>query len=144
MQLRFVVGTDWKNLEHVVRRHLDENGFRAVEIEVLGGELSATRVDPDDPWVTWALGSLERTTGKAPALLPNLGGALPNDAFTDALGLPTVWVPHSYPGCSQHAPDEHTLASVVREGLRIMAGLFWDLGEDGQALRRARASKSCA
>ena len=45
------------------------------------------------------------------------------------LGLPTIWVPHSYPGCSQHAPDEHILLSVTEEALGIMAGLFWDLGE---------------
>jgi hypothetical protein len=42
--------------------------------------------------------------------------------------MPTLWVPHSYPGCSQHAPNEHLLGPVVRDGLRIMAGLFWDLG----------------
>ena len=53
----------------------------------------------------------------APALLPNFGGTLPNDVFVEELGLPTVWVPHSYPGCSQHAPDEHNLSSVLREGL---------------------------
>jgi hypothetical protein len=49
--------------------------------------------------------------------------------FSETLGLPTVWVPHSYAGCSQHAPDEHLLADVAREALGIMAGLFWDLGE---------------
>jgi hypothetical protein len=38
-------------------------------------------------------------------------------------------VPHSYPGCSQHAPDEHILLPVTEEALAIMAGLFWDLGE---------------
>jgi acetylornithine deacetylase/succinyl-diaminopimelate desuccinylase-like protein len=138
MQLRFVVGTDWQSLGSRVREHLDSHGFQAIEIEVERG-MPATRVDPDDPWVTWAMGSLERTTGKAPVLLPNLGGTLPNDAFAHVLGLPTIWVPHSYPGCSQHAPDEHLLAPVVQEGLRIMAGLFWDLGDDGSALRRAQA-----
>ncbi len=45
------------------------------------------------------------------------------------LGLRTIWVPHSYGGCSQHAPDEHMLAPIVRQGLGMMAGLFWDLGE---------------
>ena len=43
------------------------------------------------------------------------------------LGLPTLWVPHSYPACSQHAPDEHLLADVAEQGLRIMAGLFEEL-----------------
>jgi len=46
-------------------------------------------------------------------------------------------VPHSYAGCSQHAPDEHVLAVIVREGLQIMSGLFWDLGEVGAPVRPA-------
>ena len=70
-------------------------------------------------------------TGTPPAILPNLGGSLPNDCFADVLGLPTIWVPHSYPACSQHAPNEHMLARVAREGLQIMTGLFWDLGASG-------------
>jgi len=48
--------------------------------------------------------------------------------LADVLGLPTGWVPHSYPACSQHAPNEHLLGSVAREGLAIMTGVFWDLG----------------
>ena len=68
-------------------------------------------------------------TGRAPTIIPNTGGSLPNDSFTDILGLRTIWIPHSYGGCSQHAPDEHLLAPIVREGLGAMAGLFWDLGE---------------
>jgi hypothetical protein len=73
--------------------------------------------------------SIEATTGKKPAVLPNLAGSLPNETFADILGLPTVWVPHSYPGCSQHAPDEHALLSVSKEALGLMTGLFWDIGE---------------
>ncbi|TCK36630.1 acetylornithine deacetylase/succinyl-diaminopimelate desuccinylase-like protein [Paraburkholderia sp. BL8N3] len=135
MQLRFVVGTDWQDLESIVRGHLDEHGFAQVGVEVERG-VPATRVDPENAWVQWALRSLERTTGQAPVLLPNLGGTLPNEVFAHILGMPTLWVPHSYPGCSQHAPDEHLLGPVAREGLRIMAGLFWDLG-DTDTLRHA-------
>jgi hypothetical protein len=71
------------------------------------------------------------STGKTVAVLPNLGGTLPNDAFSDVLNLPTVWVPHSYPACAQHAPNEHLLAPVAREALQLMTGLYWDLGELG-------------
>jgi len=46
-------------------------------------------------------------------------------------------VPHSYAGCSQHAPNEHLLAPLARDGLRLMAGMWWDLGE-AAALRLAR------
>ena len=127
-QLRFVVGTDWQHLRAHVQAHLVAHGLGAVEV----GEpvtMAATRLDPDSPWVRFALASIERTSAVKPALLPNLGGSLPNDVFADTLGLPTVWVPHSYPACSQHAADEHLLAPVARDALQIMAGLFWDLGE---------------
>jgi len=98
----------------------------------------ATRLDPEDAWVDWALRSISETTGKKPALLPNLGGSLPNHVFAEVLGLPTLWVPHSYPACSQHAPNEHLLGSVAREGLAIMAGLFWDLGKEGTSVLAKR------
>ena len=92
----------------------------------------ASRTDFDSPWIKWAADSIHKTTGSVPAVLPNFGGSLPNDVFSETLGLPTIWVPHSYPGCSQHAPDEHILLSVTEEALGIMAGLFWDLGERAQ------------
>ena len=77
------------------------------------------------------MASIEKTLGRGPMVLPNLGGSLPNDVFAQTIGLPTIWVPHSYASCSQHAPNEHLLASVAREGLDIMTGIFWDLGEGG-------------
>ncbi|HVZ47134.1 MAG TPA: M20 family metallopeptidase [Ramlibacter sp.] len=129
-QLRFVVGTDPADILPALRRHLDSHGFAQVEVVAAKDVvMHATRLDPDNPWAKFAAASIERTTGRRPVLLPNLGGSLPNEVFTDVLGMPTVWVPHSYAACSQHAPNEHLLAPVAREGLRMMAGLFWDLGE---------------
>ena len=64
-------------------------------------------------------------------ILPNIGGSICNDLFTDLLGLPTIWIPHSYAACSQHAPNEHALASLLREAAALMTGLYWDLGEPG-------------
>lgn len=129
-QLRFIVDTDPEEILPALRRHLDRHGFQRVEIlPARESYFSATRMDPDHPLVRWAADSISHTTGGAPVILPNLGGSLPNDIFAQVLGLPTLWVPHSYPGCSQHAPDEHALLPVLREGLGIMAGLFWDLGE---------------
>jgi acetylornithine deacetylase/succinyl-diaminopimelate desuccinylase-like protein len=128
-QLRFVVGVDPEQVLPALRRHLDRHGFTMVQIAKSRDEIfHATRLDPEDAWVTWALNSLAKTTGKKPALLPNLGGSLPNDLFSEILNLRTIWVPHSYPGCSQHAPNEHLPVSIAREGLAMMAGLYWDLG----------------
>ncbi len=129
-QLKYVVGTDVDDIIPALRRHLDRNGFAAVEVRRgRAAFFNASRLDPSDPWVSWAKQSLARTSGRAPTILPNLGGSLPNDIFADVLHLKTIWIPHSYAGCSQHAPNEHLLAPIAREGLGLMAGLFWDFGD---------------
>jgi acetylornithine deacetylase/succinyl-diaminopimelate desuccinylase-like protein len=137
-QIRYVVGSDSDNFLRHLREHLDQHGYTDIELTHSGTQMEATRLDPDDPWVRWGLASMQRSTGKTPALLPNLGGSLPNDVFADVLGLPTLWVPHSYAACSQHAPNEHLLGSVARESLQIMAGMFWDLAEEGAGVAEAR------
>ncbi|CAB3625687.1 M20 family metallopeptidase [Achromobacter pestifer] len=131
-QLRFVVGVNPDDLIPALRRHLDSQGFPMVKIALTRESMfRATRIDPDDAWVQWAVDSLARTSGEKTALLPNLGGSLPNDIFTDVLGLRTIWVPHSYPGCSQHAPNEHLPPELLRQALGLMTGLYWDLGAGG-------------
>ncbi len=135
LHMRFVVGTDVAHLRQHVQQHLAARGFGAIAVSE-PVVMAATRLDPDNAWVRFALASIARSSGKTPVLLPNLGGSLPNDVFADLLGLPTVWVPHSYPACQQHAPDEHLLAPVAREALVLMTGLFWDLGEQAAALPR--------
>jgi acetylornithine deacetylase/succinyl-diaminopimelate desuccinylase-like protein len=138
-QMRYVVDSDPATFLPAIRRHLEKNGFGIVKVEdAKKSFFTATRLDPDHPWAQWAVRSVERTAGQRPAVLPNLGGSLPNDCFADILGLPTIWVPHSYASCSQHAPNEHVLPAILREGLQIMTGMFWDLGEaDARQLAKA-------
>ena len=134
-QIRFVAGSKPDEFLPALRRHLDAHGFPMVEVNPPppenAADFTATRTDPDHPWARWAAASLQRTTGKKPAVLPNVGGSICNDIFAELLGMPTIWVPHSYAGCSQHAPNEHILLDEAREALAIMTGLYWDLGEGG-------------
>lgn len=131
-QLRYVVGTDPAEIIPAIEAQLAAHGFGHVAVSPARlGVSKATRLDPDHPWVRFAAASLAETTEKKPAILPNLGGTLPNHVFAETLNLPTIWVPHSYAACSQHAPNEHLLPAVAREGLQIMAGLFWDIGAGG-------------
>jgi acetylornithine deacetylase/succinyl-diaminopimelate desuccinylase-like protein len=129
-QIRFTVDKDPATFIPALRRHLQKAGFPQVKVsEPSHAVMNATRLLPDHPAVEWAVDSVMRTMGTKPAVIPNLGGSLPNDVFADILGLPTIWVPHSYASCSQHAPDEHVLEHIMREGLQMMTGLFWDMGE---------------
>lgn len=136
-QLRFVVGTDMDGILPALRRHLDAHGFGMVQVEMARGEsFKATRFSPDHPWVKFVEQSVSKTCGKPPHVLPNLAGSLPNDAFTDILGLPTIWVPHSHAECGQHGPNEHALLSIAEEGMRIMTSLFLGIGENAESLKQ--------
>ena len=129
--IRYVVPSNAEEFLPGLRRHLDAHGFEMIKIIPDPGHMVATRLDPDHPWARWVVNSINSTSGQETAVLPNLGGSLPNDVFSEVLGLPTIWVPHSYVSCSQHAPNEHILESISKQALQIMTGLFWDLGEPG-------------
>jgi acetylornithine deacetylase/succinyl-diaminopimelate desuccinylase-like protein len=128
-QIRYTVDTDPAGFEVALRRHLDAHGFEAVRIENPGIRMPASRTDPAHPWVRRVADSIEQTLAKRVQIIPNSSGGLPGDVFMDNLGVPLVWVPHSYNGCKQHGPDEHLLIATAREGIAAFAGLWWDLGE---------------
>ena len=132
-QLRFIAGTDADAVMLALQRHLDERGFSRVRVmpppAANDGRFAATRTEPDHPWVTFVAGSLQRSANAKPAIVPQMGGSICNDVFTDILGMPTIWIPHSYASCSQHAPDEHILIPLSRSAIEVMAGLYWDIGE---------------
>ena len=131
-QLRYVVGVDPEEILPGLRRHLDAHGFDMIQIEGMDAPAPATRLDQDNPWLEFVLSALHDATGQKPHYLPNLGGSLPNDCFATTLGLPTIWIPHSYAGCNQHAPDEHILKPLARQALVAMAGLFSTIGKPGR------------
>jgi acetylornithine deacetylase/succinyl-diaminopimelate desuccinylase-like protein len=135
-QLRFVAGTDADAVMPALQRHLDERGFSRVRVmpppPVNDGRFAATRTEPNHPWVKFVADSLRRSSNAKPAIVPQMGGSICNDVFTDVLGMPTIWIPHSYASCSQHAPDEHILMPLSHSAIEVMAGLYWDIGERPQ------------
>lgn len=133
IQVRHVTGLDPDTILPALRAHLDAKGFDDVQIEEHDARFPASATPPDHPFARFAVHSIARTTGSDPVLLPSLGGSLPNHVFTETLGLPAVWVPHSYPGCSQHAPDEHLPRAMIPGAIALMTGLYHDIGQAGRA-----------
>jgi acetylornithine deacetylase/succinyl-diaminopimelate desuccinylase-like protein len=130
LQVRHTVDVASENVVPALRAHLDAHGFPNVAIEpIVERDLfPASRTDPADPWVQRVADSMARTAGRAPNIIPNIGASGPSEYFRRTLGTPIMWIPHSYPGCGQHGPDEHGLGSLFREGLALMAGIWWDIG----------------
>lgn len=131
IQVRHTVDVAADALVPALRRHLDAHGFREVRIDpVLNRDaFPPSRTDPDDPWVKLAVQSMRQTSGLEPNVIPNIGASGPSEYFKQELGTPVMWIPMSYGGCGQHGPDEHGLASLFRDGLALMTGLWWDVGE---------------
>src|SRR5579872_3329792 len=130
-QIRYTVDTDPHGFGAALRRHLDAEGFANVRVENPGVRMPASRTDPSNPWVRWAVTSMEQSLGKRVQVIPNSSGGLPGDVFVDHLATPLIWIPHSYNGCKQHGPDEHFLRGPAREGIAAFAGIWWDLGQPG-------------
>jgi acetylornithine deacetylase/succinyl-diaminopimelate desuccinylase-like protein len=137
LQVRHTVDVPGEGIIPALRAHLDAEGFPMVEIvPVMERDMfSASRTDPADPWVGMVAGSLARTANRAPNVVPNSSGSNPSNIFAEELGTPIIWVPNSYAGCNQHGKDEHALASLLREGLGLMAGVWWDIGAAGAPRR---------
>jgi acetylornithine deacetylase/succinyl-diaminopimelate desuccinylase-like protein len=134
-QIRYTVDAATDGFEAALRAHLDAHGLGLVQIENAFIRMPASRTAPDHPWVLWTQESLQRSLGKRVQVIPNSSGGLPGDVFVDHLGVPLVWIPHSYSGCKQHGPDEHLLKATAREGIAGFAGIWWDLGEAGAPAR---------
>lgn len=146
-QFRYVAGTDPACVRPAIERQLAERGFGTILVAdppaSNSGRFAAARTEPDDPWAKWVAASLERTAGEVPCVVPQTGGSICNELFTELLGMPALWVPHSHPACRQHAPDEHLLIAIADSGLALMAGLYWDLGEGGTPKLSGRSGPKC-
>ena len=136
-----MAGTDYDNVIPILQSHLNAVGLGMVKVtpppDCNDGVFKATRTEPDHPWAVFVRESVQRSAGSRPAIIPSMGGSICNDLFTDDLGLPAIWLPHSYASCSQHAPDEHVLVSVCRSALEVMTGLYWDIGSEETPVRPA-------
>ena len=131
-QLRFVVGTDTNKVISSLRDHLDQNGFNDIKIITENAiNFEASRTNLNNVWLEKVEHILEKFHRGKIHVIPNLAGSLPNNCFTDILGIPTIWIPHSYKECSQHAPNEHVPIELLQNSLLLMTDLYWNLGTDG-------------
>ena len=130
-QLRFVVGTDANQVISSLRAHLDQNGFEDIQIITENAiNFEASRTNLNNIWLEKVEHILEKFHRGKIHVIPNLAGSLPNNCFTDILGIPTIWIPHSYKECSQHAPNEHVPIELLQNSLLLMTDLYWNLGNN--------------
>ncbi|MDA7948344.1 MAG: M20/M25/M40 family metallo-hydrolase [Hyphomicrobiaceae bacterium] len=132
-QLRHVIETPQDTILPSLREHLDANGFHEVQIEdppfENRGYFEPGRTDPDHGWAVWLKGAVEGVSGQSCAVQSCSGGSNVTGVIQSELGMPFAWLPMSYLACSQHAPNEHILRPLMGEGLDLITGVYWEMGE---------------
>ncbi|HKA11330.1 MAG TPA: M20/M25/M40 family metallo-hydrolase [Candidatus Dormibacteraeota bacterium] len=106
VDFRLVPDQDPLDIAEKLRYHLDAEGFRDVDIEILGPERPGT-VDPDAPLVRLCAETAEEVYEKPALLQPLTGGTTPKYLFTEK-GVPVV-APGVGFGASNltHSPNEN-------------------------------------
>lgn len=138
-QLRHVVETDQSQILPRLRAHLDAHGFQEVSIEEPPeenrGYFAPGRTNPDHPWASWLSATVERVGDQPCGVVPCSGGSNVTGIIASELGMPFSWLPMSYLACSQHAPNEHILKPLMREGLELITGVYWEMGSEKDGYR---------
>ncbi|HRE47031.1 MAG TPA: M20/M25/M40 family metallo-hydrolase [Aggregatilineales bacterium] len=103
-----------------LRAYLDEQGFRDIQVDYLGGE-HPSRTDPDHPFVALAVRTAAEVYGKEVIVAPMIGGSGPTHVFEETLHVPIVMAGCSYPGALVHAPNENLVIDHFVQGVRHTA-----------------------
>ncbi|HLU05331.1 MAG TPA: peptidase dimerization domain-containing protein [Woeseiaceae bacterium] len=106
--MRLVPDMTPEDIMRKLRAHLDERGFRDIEIVKNGGFNYVSSTPAASKLITTQQ-EVYRSYGIDPLLLPHSGGSWPGSVFTEApLNLPAGWFGLGY-GERAHAPDEFCL-----------------------------------
>jgi acetylornithine deacetylase/succinyl-diaminopimelate desuccinylase-like protein len=130
---RLVPDQDYRQIEQLVKRHLESIAPPSVRVDVKVIHGGAPAITPlDHPAVELAAQALEAGFGKRP-LFTRSGGSIPVVAQLDIrLGLKTVMVGFASPNGNFHAPNEWMPLRNVRDGLRSLVHLWGELGSAGR------------
>jgi acetylornithine deacetylase/succinyl-diaminopimelate desuccinylase-like protein len=115
--IRLVGGQDPAQVLAAVRRFAADRGFANIEIRELKST-PASRTSLDDPFVPVVEAAVAKGFGRAPLVVPSLGGTTPDYVFTRLLGLPSIVVPLAPYDENNHAPNESTKVSLYLAGVR--------------------------
>lgn len=140
LDLRLVLGNNWKRQQDKVIAHIREQGYYVTEadptdeerskyakiIKVIRGKdgINAQRTSMDLPIVQQVIAAMKNTTAEQVVLQPTLGGSLPLYLFEQYLGAKTITVPIANHDNNQHAENENIRLGNLFRGIETMAALM--------------------
>jgi acetylornithine deacetylase/succinyl-diaminopimelate desuccinylase-like protein len=130
LDFRLVPDQDPDDILAKLRLHLDQKGFRDVQIEVHGAERPGA-VDPDAALVELAARTAEEVYGRPPRVYPLSGGTTPMYLFTEK-GVPVIAPGVGYDDNRAHSPNEHVRILDFEQAVRHLARVVRRFGRPQQ------------
>ena len=140
LDLRLVLGNDWKRQQQKVINHIKTQGFHVIDkdpteeernqypklIKVLADAdgMNAQRTPMDLPMAQRVIKAVQTTTTDQVVLQPTMGGSLPLYLFEQILKARTITVPIANHDNNQHAENENIRLKNFFEGIETMAALM--------------------
>ena len=140
LDLRLVLGNDWKRQQQKVIDHIKAQGYYVTEneptdeerqkypkiIKVIRGNdgMNAQRTSMDLPIIQKVIDAVKTSTNNQVVLQPTMGGSLPLFLFESYLDAKTVTVPIANHDNNQHAENENIRIGNLFGGIETMASLM--------------------
>ena len=139
IDLRLVLGNDWKRQQQKVIDHIVKQGFYVTENEPTDEERSshpkivqvkrgmgdnAERTSMDWPGAKSVVAAVQQTTKDRVLQVPTLGGSLPLEDFVKVLNAKFLIVPIANYDNNQHAENENIKLRNFWEGIDMMAAIM--------------------
>jgi acetylornithine deacetylase/succinyl-diaminopimelate desuccinylase-like protein len=139
IDLRLVVGNDWRRQQQKVIDHITRQGFYVIEkpptdeeraqypkiVQVTRGVGdNAQRTSMDWPPAQKVVAAVRQTTKDRVLQIPTLGGSLPVEDLVNVLNAKFLIVPIANPDNNQHAENENIRIKNFREGIDMIASII--------------------
>ena len=139
IDLRLVLGNDWKRQQQKVIDHILQQGFYVTEkpptdeerkkypkiVQVTKGVgNNAQRTSMDWPPAQKIVAAVQQTTKDPVLQIPTLGGSLPVDDLVKVLQAKFLIVPIANPDNNQHAENENIRIKNFRDGIDMIASIM--------------------
>ncbi len=139
IDLRLVVGNDWKRQQNKVIEHVKSQGFYVTENIPTDEEraryekicmisrsdgYNAQKTSLDNLIAKRVAKAVQLTTGESPILMPTLGGSLPLYVFEKVLNTNPITVPIANHDNNQHAENENIKLKNFWDGIAMFASIM--------------------
>ena len=123
LDFRLVPGQTPEKIVKLLRKHLDENGFKDIEIRELN-HLQPYNTDPDHPFVKQVLEAVDATYDEEPIIYSNLAGSSPMHKLLSNCPMPAVQIGVANTSSKFHAPNENITKQDFIQGTQVVSTII--------------------